>query len=116
MQAVSWRFPQATCSTPPATSPLARSMVETPSKINEVKGRHRSMNSNGTDRPEGTVQLLFTSEEAQLLVEVIETALSDPDFIDISSSGGMSPTEADAYREDMKRVQSKIFRASREEQ
>lgn len=62
------------------------------------------------------MQLLFTSEEAQLLVEVIETALSDPDFIDISSSGGMTPTEADAYREDMKRVQSKIFRASREEQ
>jgi hypothetical protein len=74
------------------------------------------MSSNGTDRSERTVQLLLTSDEAGLLVEVLEVALSEPGFIDTSSSGGMTPTQADAYREDMKRLQSKISGASRGEQ
>lgn len=57
----------------------------------------------------------LTGEQLNLIYQVLETALSNPDFIDTTSSGGMSPGEAGDYRDDMRYVMDTVVQMTAEE-
>ena len=54
----------------------------------------------------GWVPQDFNAGQLATIVDVIETALSDPDFIDTTSSGGASPELAEELRRDMRNAQA----------
>jgi hypothetical protein len=50
----------------------------------------------------------LTGADRRTLYEVLEAVLADDDFIDASSGGGMSATEAEAYRAELTAIQAKL--------
>jgi len=55
---------------------------------------------------------MFTQAQLDTITEVLELALSDENFIDTTSGGACSPTEAEELREQMRDAQAAAIRAS----
>lgn len=56
---------------------------------------------------------MFTDKQLATIAEVLELALSDENFIDTTSGGGCTQTEAEELREEMRDAQAAVFRVSR---